>query len=83
MPASARVAQRRTSGRSFPSERSRRFTATGPTPRKASIAVGFTREPFTFYVAAACLYLLMTIVTMIGLQYAERAAQKGIPKARA
>jgi len=51
--------------------------------RKTSIAVGFTREPFTFYLAAACLYLLMTIVAMVGLQYAERAAQKGIPKARA
>jgi polar amino acid transport system permease protein len=51
--------------------------------RKASIAVGFTREPFTFYVAAACLYLLMTIVTMVGLHYAERAARKGVPKARA
>ena len=51
--------------------------------RKASIAVGFTREPFTFYVAAACLYLLMTIVTMVGLHYAERAAHKGVPKARA
>jgi len=51
--------------------------------RKATIAVGFTREPFTFYLAAACLYLLMTIVAMVGLQFAERAAQKGVPKARA
>jgi polar amino acid transport system permease protein len=51
--------------------------------RKATIAVGFTREPFTFYLAAACLYLLITIVAMVGLQFAERAAQKGVPKARA
>jgi putative lysine/arginine/ornithine/histidine/octopine transport system permease protein len=49
--------------------------------RKAAIAVGFTREPFTFYLAAAVLYLTMTIVTMAVLNRAERAAQKGIPKA--
>jgi polar amino acid transport system permease protein len=49
--------------------------------RAAAIAVGFTREPFTFYLAAAVLYLTMTIVTMAVLNRAERAAQKGIPKA--
>jgi len=48
--------------------------------RKASIAVGFTREPFTFYLTAAVLYLLMTIVTMVALHIAERAASKGVPK---
>ncbi len=48
--------------------------------RKSTIAVGFTREPFTFYLAAAALYLLMTIVTMVALHYAERAASKGVPR---
>ena len=48
--------------------------------RKASIAVGFTREPFTFYLTAAVLYLLMTIVTMVALHFAERAAARGVPK---
>lgn len=48
--------------------------------RKSTIAVGFTREPFTFYLTAAVLYLLMTVVTMIVLHYAERAANKGVPR---
>ncbi len=48
--------------------------------RASTIAVGFTREPFTFYLLAAVLYLLMTIVTMIALHFAERAASKGVPK---
>ncbi|MGF1639960.1 MAG: ABC transporter permease [Rhodospirillales bacterium] len=51
--------------------------------RKSSIAVGFTREPFTFYLAAASLYLAMTVVTTAGLHYAERAARRGVPKAPA
>ena len=45
--------------------------------RKSSIAVGFTREPFTFYLAAAFLYLGMTVITMTGLHFAERSAAKG------
>ena len=48
--------------------------------RKSTIAVGFTREPFTFYLAAAFLYLLMTIVTMVALRYAERTASRGVPR---
>lgn len=51
--------------------------------RQASIAVGFTREPFTFYLAAAVLYLAMTIVTMVALQVAEARAARGQPKAHA
>lgn len=47
--------------------------------RASTIAVGFTREPFTFYLFAAVLYLLMTIVTMVALHFAERAASKGVP----
>jgi polar amino acid transport system permease protein len=46
--------------------------------RKTAIAVGFTKEPFTFYLAAAVLYLLMTIVSMIGLQLLERRANRGV-----
>ena len=48
--------------------------------RASTIAVGFTREPFTFYLLAAVLYLVMTIVTMVILHYAERAASRGVPK---
>lgn len=48
--------------------------------RKATIAVGFTKEPFTFYLAAAFLYLALTLVTMAFLRRAERAAAKGVPE---
>jgi putative lysine/arginine/ornithine/histidine/octopine transport system permease protein len=48
--------------------------------RKATIATGFTREPFTFYLAAAVLYLLMTIVAMAALHRAEGAASRGLPR---
>lgn len=51
--------------------------------RQSSIAVGFTREPFTFYLAAAILYLLMTVVAMTVIGFAERAASKGLPRAAA
>ncbi|KPQ06632.1 MAG: polar amino acid transport system permease protein [Rhodobacteraceae bacterium HLUCCA12] len=46
--------------------------------RKTEFAVGFTRQPFTFFLFAACLYLAMTIVTMIALQWLERRANRGI-----
>lgn len=48
--------------------------------RQASIAVGFTREPFTFYLAAAALYLAMTVISMVVLQAAEVRAAKGQPR---
>jgi len=48
--------------------------------RKSQIAVGFTREPFTFYLSAAALYLLMTIIAMAALHRGERAAARGMPR---
>lgn len=51
--------------------------------RKSAIAVGFTKEPFTFYLAAAFLYLAMTIVTTAILRRAERAAARGMREAPA
>ncbi len=50
--------------------------------RQSQIAVGFTREPFTFYVAAAVLYLVMTAVAMVGVQWAERRSRRGEAAAR-
>jgi polar amino acid transport system permease protein len=50
--------------------------------RKAQIATGFTREPFTFYLSAAFLYLGMTVVTMAVLHLAERAASRGVAPQR-
>lgn len=40
--------------------------------RKASLAAGATREPFTFYLAVALIYLLLTTVSTVLLQWAER-----------
>lgn len=48
--------------------------------RKTQIAVGFTREPFTFYLSAAVLYLLMTVIAMAALHRGERAAARGMPR---
>jgi len=49
--------------------------------RKTAIAVSFTKQPFTFYLAAAVIYLLMTIVSMAGLQWLERRANRGVRRA--
>ncbi len=50
--------------------------------RKAAFATGFTKAPFTFYMAAAVLYLTITSVTMVGLHLAERRASRGMPGMR-
>lgn len=46
--------------------------------RKTEIAVGYTKQPFTFYLAAALVYLTMTLVTMIVLQRLECRANRGV-----
>ncbi len=51
--------------------------------RKSQIAVGFTKEPFTFYLVAAVLYLLMTAVASTAVHWAERRASRGLARARA
>ena len=51
--------------------------------RKAQIATGFTKQPFTFYFAAALIYLSITVFTMIALQLLEKRANRGIRKVRA
>ncbi len=51
--------------------------------RKAQIATGATKEPFTFYLAAACMYLCITIVATIGLQLLERRTNRGIRRVHA
>ena len=49
--------------------------------RKSTIAVSYTKEPFTFYLAAAFIYLAMTAVSMIGLHYLERRSSRGVRRA--
>lgn len=51
--------------------------------RKASVATSVTKQPFTFYLAAACIYLTITIVAMLVLQFLERRANRGIRRAHA
>jgi His/Glu/Gln/Arg/opine family amino acid ABC transporter permease subunit len=46
--------------------------------RNAEIAAGATRMPFTFYFAVALLFLCITAVSMLGLQGAERWANRGV-----
>ncbi|MDH0745714.1 ABC transporter permease [Pseudomonas sp. GD03842] len=45
--------------------------------RHAQIAVTTTRQPFTFYMVAAFMYLGMTAVSMLGLAWLERRAAVG------
>ena len=42
----------------------------------ASKAAGATRQPFTFYLAAALVYLLLTTVSTLLLAWAERRAER-------
>ncbi|MFY7960562.1 MAG: ABC transporter permease subunit [Elsteraceae bacterium] len=49
--------------------------------RKAGLAAGFSQEPFTFYMAAAVLYLAMTGLLSLVLQAAEWRAKRGLAQA--
>ena len=48
--------------------------------RKSAIAVSYTREPFTFYFAAALIYLAMTAFSMAAIQALERRAARGLER---
>ena len=49
--------------------------------RKAAISAGYTKDPFTFYIVAAALYLCLTIVSNFGLEALERRASRGVRRA--
>jgi octopine/nopaline transport system permease protein len=49
--------------------------------RQAAIAAGSTREPFTFYLVAAILYLGLTSFSNRGFNWAETWANKGVRRA--
>jgi octopine/nopaline transport system permease protein len=49
--------------------------------RQAQIGAGSTREPFTFYIAAAVLYLAIASFTGIAFHRAEKQASRGLQKA--
>lgn len=46
--------------------------------RKANVAVGFTKEPFLFYMAAALIYLTLTIISMVAIHYLEKRTNRGV-----
>lgn len=46
--------------------------------RMTSFAVSHTKEPFTFYLAAAIIYLMLTSLASWGLRYMERRASIGV-----
>jgi polar amino acid transport system permease protein len=45
--------------------------------RHAQIAVTATKQPFTFYMVAALMYLAMTALSMVGLAWLEKRASAG------
>ncbi|RMU51057.1 hypothetical protein ALP29_201500 [Pseudomonas syringae pv. avii] len=45
--------------------------------RHAQIAVGFTKEAFTFCMVAAIMYLGLTVLAMIGMYFLEKHAGRG------
>ncbi|MBD8495552.1 ABC transporter permease [Pseudomonas syringae] len=48
--------------------------------RHAQIAVTVTKEPFTFYVVAAFMYLGLTIIAMTGIHLLEKRAARGFTR---
>ena len=45
--------------------------------RHSQIAVGFTKQAFTFYMVAAFMYLGLTVLAMIGMYLLEKRAARG------
>jgi len=48
--------------------------------RRSQIAVTSSKEPFTFYLVAAFIYLGLTILAMIGLHHLEKRAARGFAR---
>jgi len=46
--------------------------------RVTTFAVGRTKEPFTFYLVAAVIYLILTSIASYGLRRMEKRASLGI-----
>lgn len=49
--------------------------------QRAGQAAGATREPFTFYLAAAALYLAITTVSLLALRFLEKRYSPGVRRA--
>lgn len=46
--------------------------------RQTAIAVGYSKQPFTFYLAAALIYLSLTAVATLGIHWLERRTTHGM-----
>ena len=51
--------------------------------RRSQIAVTSSKEPFTFFLVAAFIYLGLTILAMIGLYFLEKRASRGFIRSAA
>jgi len=49
--------------------------------RNAQNAVTFSKQPFTFYMVAALMYLCLTVVAMVALHFMEKRAARGFARA--
>jgi polar amino acid transport system permease protein len=45
--------------------------------RQTYVAVGATKQPFAFYLAACLIYLTMSIVSSFGITAIERWSERG------
>lgn len=45
--------------------------------RRSQIAVSVSKEPFTFYMVAALIYLSLTAIAMVGMYFLEKRASRG------
>jgi polar amino acid transport system permease protein len=48
--------------------------------RHAQIGVTISKQPFTFYMVAALMYLGLTVLAMIGMHLLERRAARGFAR---
>ena len=51
--------------------------------RSSQIAVTASKEPFTFFVVAALIYLGLTVIAMTGMYFLERRAGRGFARSAA
>jgi len=51
--------------------------------RTSQIAVTASKEPFVFFVVAACIYLGLTVIAMAGMYFLEKRAGRGFIRSAA
>ncbi|UEM20948.1 ABC transporter permease [Skermanella mucosa] len=56
-------------------------TALAELMRSAQVAAGVTRDPFLFYTVAAALYLVLTSLSTVAFDRAERYSNRGVRRA--